>query len=144
MTHPCDLCLHMETKPHRTIYETPLVRGMLILEPLREGHSLLLPKRHVTTLEELTAEERKDFLESIPKLAKILTGVYGHDCLTFYNQGFHSTQHHLHMHVLPLEVKLRTVFSKAFNQPERNVSSDEDWKRIQHKIQSALRQQQLD
>lgn len=72
--------------------------------PVSEGHCLIIPKRHVISIDELTDSELKD-LYVVMKQIKILL------CETYQPDGFNiginegeaagQTVEHLHIHIIP-------------------------------------------
>lgn len=73
--------------------------------PYGSGHLLVLPRRHVAAIAELSEAEYRDFTDAIRSTAVVLEKVYGPDGL---NVGMNLGQaagagipKHLHGHVLP-------------------------------------------
>ncbi|NMA53014.1 MAG: HIT domain-containing protein [Peptococcaceae bacterium] len=86
-----------------------LLRGdkivvMLNLYPYNNGHLLIMPKRHVADMEELTVEEMNELMLMIQKMVKVLK--------VFQPQGFNVGANlgrlagagipgHIHFHIVP-------------------------------------------
>jgi len=86
-----------------------LLRGdkivvLLNLYPYNNGHLLVMPKRHVADMEELTVEEMNEFMLVIQKMVKVLK--------VFQPQGFNIGANlgriagagipgHIHFHIVP-------------------------------------------
>jgi ATP adenylyltransferase len=73
--------------------------------PYGSGHVLVLPQRHVQSLEELTDEEAIDYFSLLRRSVAVLKNTYGPDGL---NVGFNlgraagaGIPQHLHGHILP-------------------------------------------
>ncbi|MGA2433563.1 MAG: HIT domain-containing protein, partial [Acidimicrobiales bacterium] len=73
--------------------------------PYGSGHLLVLPRRHVATLQELSDEEYAEFFWTLRKTVVALEETYGPDGM---NVGFNighaagaGIPKHLHAHVLP-------------------------------------------
>jgi len=72
--------------------------------PVNEGHSLIIPKRHIESLFELTDAERESFWEILDRLKEFLDRRFSPDG---YNVGVNlgeaagQTIAHLHVHVIP-------------------------------------------
>jgi ATP adenylyltransferase len=73
--------------------------------PYGSGHLLVLPRRHVATLQELSDEEFAEFFWTLRKTVVAIEGTYGPDGM---NVGFNighaagaGIPKHLHAHVLP-------------------------------------------
>ncbi len=56
--------------PAHIVYEDDLSLGLLDINPLAEGHCLIIPKRHVPWWHDLTVEET----ESLFRVAKVVAG----------------------------------------------------------------------
>lgn len=82
------------------IAETPLMRAVLDAHPVTEGHTLIVPKRHVDRLTDLLIHEANDLLKLIATVQ-----LYGdaYDWTIAVNDGplAGRTVPHLHVHVIP-------------------------------------------
>jgi diadenosine tetraphosphate (Ap4A) HIT family hydrolase len=72
--------------------------------PISTGHSLIVPRRHVSSFFDLSAEERLAILELLTRVKRLLNTRYTPDG---YNIGINDGQAagqtvmHLHVHVIP-------------------------------------------
>lgn len=65
----CPFCLMAEGKIKTTnVYEDDLFLGVLEINPANPGHTLLIPKKHITNVTELTLEEQQQFYDIARKL----------------------------------------------------------------------------
>lgn len=88
--------------PVHTIFEDELICCFLDIDPFNEGHTLILPKRHVKELTELTTEETMAVMEAAKRISKKLDNCFQPDGITInQNGGKFSDLTHLHMHVIP-------------------------------------------
>jgi diadenosine tetraphosphate (Ap4A) HIT family hydrolase len=100
MTSECIFC-----QPDRLI----LAQSALSLAfpdgfPVTQGHTLIVPKRHVVSLWEMTAEEYRDAFDLVRQVKTVLEGM-------FAPQGFNvgvncgetagQSVAHVHIHVIP-------------------------------------------
>lgn len=72
--------------------------------PVSEGHTLIIPKRHIATWFEATAEERSELWGAIDVVCEDLSNLYSPDGFNFgINSGDAAGQTvgHLHLHVIP-------------------------------------------
>lgn len=72
--------------------------------PLTNGHSLIIPKRHVSSFFEITAEERADMLLLVDNVKEILDEQVQPDSFNIgINDGPAAGQTipHVHMHLIP-------------------------------------------
>lgn len=85
-------------------YEGKLARAMLNYRPLITGATLIMPKRHVARMEDLTPEEFAEIGETAKKVQKAFEKVYGaSDYLMVLQNGKNAGQtvYHVHFHMLP-------------------------------------------
>lgn len=72
--------------------------------PISPGHTLLVPRRHVADIVDLTAEEREDLFDLLAEVRGLLQRRYSPDG---FNIGINigaaagQTIEHLHIHVIP-------------------------------------------
>lgn len=99
----CVFCTDVEIKS-RLIAENDLAWAVPTNMPITAGHTLVMPKRHATTLEDLTKEE----LLAIMSLASTIKSALSK---TFGAEGFNSAWNeqrvagqsipHFHLHIVP-------------------------------------------
>ena len=102
----CTLC-DTFTNPddqYRILYKDAHVFVMINLEPIKDGHVMILPIRHAEDLKDLTPEEAQAFLRLSNQCMDIVTSVYGITPMFMVNGWEFRTQAHLHAHVLPSHV----------------------------------------
>ena len=90
--------------PCQRVYENDLILAFLDINPLAEGHTLVIPKRSAERLEDLTPEEGAEIGRQLPILARKImqvTGSPGYNVLQ--NNGAVSGQEvpHVHFHIIP-------------------------------------------
>ncbi|RLI78809.1 HIT family protein [Archaeoglobales archaeon] len=86
------------------IYEDENVLAFLDINPVVEGHTLVMPKRHVERLEDLSDEEAVFVLRAIKRVVKLLLKKLQADGYNVVvNAGRIAGQEilHLHFHVFP-------------------------------------------
>lgn len=116
---PCELCTIIIDEPGRILYEDALAFTAVNIEPIKSGHVMILPKRHVENLADLFPEEATAFLRCIDRAMTALAGLYDETPICFVNGWKHRTLPHLHAHVLPSRSNLRGLFSAAEGSPSR-------------------------
>ncbi|MBS3052025.1 MAG: HIT family protein [Candidatus Aenigmarchaeota archaeon] len=87
-----------------TFLESKNFRSVYNISPLLEGHSLIMPKRHVETTFDLNGEELKEMLELTNKTTKLLLkkfGGDGFDWVLMSGDVAGSRIPHTHLHVFP-------------------------------------------
>ncbi|MFO7697783.1 MAG: HIT domain-containing protein [Anaerolineae bacterium] len=87
-----------------TFAETDHLRALYNLAPMLPGHCLIVPKRHVAHLCDLTAAESAELLHFAARIAAVVMRVYG---CTGYDLSLQEgtvagqTLEHLHLHIIP-------------------------------------------
>jgi len=90
--------------PCHKLYENENVLAFLDIGPLSRGHSLIIPKEHYTTIDQMPADLVSACATVLPKLSKAIitaTGVAGWNVLQ--NNGAIAGQevNHVHFHIIP-------------------------------------------
>jgi diadenosine tetraphosphate (Ap4A) HIT family hydrolase len=87
------------------VWRGPLCFALLNLYPYSNGHLMVLPRRPVRELGELTDDEHAELWDGVRDATRALTAAYGPDGINIgVNQGRGSgagVPDHLHVHVLP-------------------------------------------
>ncbi|HYL66874.1 MAG TPA: HIT family protein [Nitrosopumilaceae archaeon] len=115
----CIFCKIVEGKiPSRKITETEKSLAFLDAFPLTIGHTLVIPKKHYTKIEEMTKEDNSDLFEVV----RILTGKIERlapSSLIAIHNGKESGQEvpHVHVHIIPRNTDdsvgpIHSMFSK--------------------------------
>lgn len=131
-------CPFCDLSQHEIIYQDDFCFGVVILEPVKDGHLMVLPKRHVETLSDLKPEESKAIADLLDKFKKALMDLYDDDPMILMNTGSHGTQPHIHIHILPSRGGLRDLFAAAENTPFRYKATKEELKKIGDKIRGKI------
>lgn len=132
----CGLCKSFYED--RKIYEDDLVFAVINWEPIKDGHVMILPRRHVAELSGMTQEEAHAALKLVDKLASALSDLYEDTPIVHVNCGGHRTEGHIHIHVIPSKGSLRKHFVAHENVPLRQRASDEDIKKMTELIASKI------
>lgn len=88
----------------RTVAENKTAQAFLTNIPITSGHTLVIPKRAVATIEELTSEELHDIFELVAVVKKALRKAYGAEGFNCaWNEGSNYGQSvpHFHLHIVP-------------------------------------------
>lgn len=84
------------------VYENEYVTCLLDIDPMNEGHLLILPKKHYVDVEELDSDTAASIMSSSARLANVLKQLFQPDGITIIqNGGFFNDLGHYHMHVFP-------------------------------------------
>ena len=121
----CELCEAVNDR-YRIVLEDKFSFAMIIREPQVELHSLVLPKRHVTSFSDLTPEESVSLHRMMSDLQKKIEEVLGSQCTVMVNSPEYATQPHIHYQLIPANAGVRTFVSAVSHVPERKkVAKDE-------------------
>jgi len=99
--------------PCNKVYEDEVSIAFLDAKPITRGHTLVVPRRHVEALVELTREERSAFIESIAAVCRKIERLTPH-----YNIGCNKGElagqviFHLHFHIIPRYDDSRNIFHR--------------------------------
>jgi len=88
--------------PSRKIHETPNSLAFLDAFPLVRGHILVIPKRHYTTIQEMTQDDNSDLFETVRVVTKKAECLAPSSLVAVHN-GRESGQEipHVHVHIIP-------------------------------------------
>jgi histidine triad (HIT) family protein len=105
---PCAFCVLQKDHPEKIIREGEYVFAILSDPHLMKGHALVIPKRHVEKLSELSKDERDELMDEVVKIEeKLLTKAPGADISQHYRPFLPESPlkvNHLHMHIRPREL----------------------------------------
>jgi histidine triad (HIT) family protein len=90
--------------PCARVYEDEHVLAFLDIGPLSSGHTLVIPKQEVATLDQLSDEAAAALGRVLPRLCRAVMEVTGaRDYNVLQNNGplAHQAVHHVHFHVIP-------------------------------------------
>lgn len=90
--------------PCKKIYEDENNLAFLDIFPRTEGHSLVIPKKHYSTLDEMPANEAQKFIIAVQNVATLLKNKLRAPAYNIIsNNGTLSGQEvpHLHFHIFP-------------------------------------------
>lgn len=97
-------CIFCDINKEKIIYETSYWFAIFDEYPVNQGHTLLIPKRHVESVFELNEEEKQTLVDSIKDIESLLARFFNIDGFNIgINQGKTAGQtiHHLHIHIIP-------------------------------------------
>ena len=101
----CNFCEGFNVEYHRNhgslLIEDDYCFSVVNWESVKPGHTMVLPKRHVVNLSELSGEEMKSYFTMVDNLRNRLREKYSEDVVLFMNTGRHRTESHLHVHLIP-------------------------------------------
>ncbi len=90
--------------PSHKVYEDDLVYAFLDINPLSPGHTLVIPKEAVATLDQLSDESSAAIGRVLPRLCRAVlraTGATEYNILQNNGPGAHQAVFHVHFHIIP-------------------------------------------
>lgn len=107
MTDSCLFCQIVAGEvPGRIVYEDEAAIAFLDVNPLADGHTLVVPKAHTERVNDLSPDEAADFFRAVREVVPAVEGAVDAPASTVaINNGKESGQEvpHLHVHVVPRE-----------------------------------------
>jgi histidine triad (HIT) family protein len=98
----CPFCAVVSGGEAHLLLESPEVLALLDHAPLIPGHSLVLPRRHVETLDELPSDLLAPLFAAVQRLSAALQRGLGADgSFAAINTRVSQSVPHLHVHVVP-------------------------------------------
>ena len=132
----CPFCGDKE--PERVVCANDLAFCLVNIEPIKDGHVMIIPRRHVHRLRDLTPEEAKAVNELTDRVVDLLLREFGEDPAIRVNSGTHKTQPHLHVHVLPSKGALRDHYTAHEGLPLRVRKTNEELAAMARRLRDAL------
>jgi len=107
------------------------------LAPYHKYHLLVIPKRHVENIKDLTWDEDVCIMALIVAGIKALSNIGHNDCVVVGKDGQasgKSVQHHLHYHIIP-GGKVKDI---SVNEKVRKLLSDEEEKSLKLELEKTF------
>jgi len=135
----CPLCKIKYKESSRIILEDNYSLACIIKEPITESHLLIIPKRHVNSMENLSPKESKSILSMLEKISDKLKKIFKtKGCLTLMNHNELKSQEHIHFHVIATNTGLRHIISTYFKKPFKQELSEEELETLAINIKKHL------
>lgn len=106
----CPFCGDVEGREAgRFVCGDDLAFCLVNFEPVKPGHVMIIPRRHVARVSELTPEESHAVHGFVDQMVDAVAAAYPEEGIPAIrvNHGKHKSQPHLHYHVLPSRGDLR-------------------------------------
>jgi len=90
--------------PCHKVYEDDQVLAFLDINPLSRGHTLIIPKEEVATLDALSDEAAAALGRALPRIARAVCAAAGtreFNVLQNNGAGAHQAVMHVHFHIIP-------------------------------------------
>ncbi|MBP9827800.1 HIT family protein [Patescibacteria group bacterium] len=109
----CVLCNALINETYRVVYQDESVFAIINDSPVKKGHVMILPVRHVENLSDLKPIESQAFLSLSDRCMRAVEKLTGETSLAIVNGWGFRSQNHLHLHVVPSKHSLRRLFVAA-------------------------------
>jgi len=126
--------------PCYKVYEDNKVLAFLDINPVNQGHTLVVPKQHYQTITDMPLEELKQVISVVYKAVSALEKEFDPDGVNLIqNNGLHAGQliPHVHFHLIPRIEGDEINF--GFLWGTKKVS-EQDMKKVQEKISKLITQ----
>ncbi|MFS8651701.1 MAG: HIT family protein [Caldibacillus sp.] len=90
--------------PSAKVYEDEHVFAFLDLSQVTKGHTLVIPKKHVPNVYELSEEVAANLFKAVPKIANAVKKAYepiGLNVLNNNGEAAGQSVFHIHLHIIP-------------------------------------------
>lgn len=107
------------------VYEDAHVLAFLDINPLSKGHTLVIPKEQVETLDQLSDESAAALGRVLPRLSRAVlqsTGAQSFNILQNNGASAHQAVMHVHFHIIP---KYPDGSGLGIGWPARTLNADE-------------------
>jgi histidine triad (HIT) family protein len=137
MDKPCLFCQIISgALSSSLVFEDEISLAFLDHRPLFPGHSLLVPKKHFETLEDLPLNLVGPLFENVQLLSVAVEGAMSAEgTFVAMNNRVSQSVPHLHIHIVPRRKKDGL---KGFFWPRSKYQSEEEIKSVQQAIRSSV------
>ena len=134
-TNTCVFCKIINKEaPSNIIYEDELICCFLDIDPINEGHVLIVPKNHYHNIDEIDDKILLKIIQLSKKITKTLNKVYNCDGYTMMqNGGIFTDFGHFHMHIFP------RYKNDQFGWTCKELTKPESLENVKEKLQSQLK-----
>lgn len=114
--------------PSYKVYEDDSVYAFLDISQATKGHTLIIPKKHVTDIFDYDAEAAADLFAHVPKIARALEKAFpemnGLNIVSNNKELAYQSVFHSHIHLIPRYSK-EDGFSMRFDNNQDKYTSEE-------------------
>lgn len=130
----CPLC---ETPGGELVWQTPLLRIILVNDPDYPGFCRVILSRHVAEMTDLGADERKQLMEVVYTVETVLRREFAPDKINLASLG--NQVPHLHWHIIPRWADDRHFPNPVWDLPQRDTPARKlDIPRLKAALASAM------
>ncbi|WEV38220.1 HIT family protein [Lactobacillus sp. ESL0680] len=123
--------------PSYTVFENDDVKAFLDLSQVNPGHTLMVPKKHITNLFDYTTEDARRFLQYIPEIANAIKKfdpkITGMNINTNNGASANQVVMHSHIHFVP---RFESDGLKLATRNNADKYSEADYQKIADEIKA--------
>ena len=114
--------------PSYTVYENDKIKAFLDINPVTNGHCVIIPKKHILDVEGVDSDTSIEIDEASKKIIEIYKSKLKIDGATrIQNNGYGQEIKHYHMHIIPRYENDNIYTNRC---PENLISVEEVYKKI--------------
>ncbi len=117
------------------IYENEFVIAFLDKEPIREGHTLVIPKDHASYVKDMTKDSYTNMMLAVQHIMQTLYKVFSPPKVGMFVSGWDIP--HAHVHVVPM-FNSKDITSKPLLEKTAPQFTQEEFQATKDKIIQAL------
>ena len=118
----CVFC-HKERLVTDIVYEDEMVMAFMDMDPINEGHVLLIPKEHYLDVDEIPDELLAHLMRVSKKIVSALKEIYKPDGYSIMqNGGKFNDVGHYHLHIFPRYIG--DGFGWTYGEEPKNVTAE--------------------
>ncbi len=138
-TRDCVFCKIIAGEiPAHKVYEDEYTYAFLDIVPIREGHTLVIPKKHYDYSENMPDDDFAAMMLVVNKLKKNYKSTFNVPQVGFFVSGWDVP--HTHVHVVPMKDS-KDITSKPLLDKTAPKFTDTEFERTVRKIRNSLQNQ---
>lgn len=108
------------------IYEDSKYAAFLAIHPIKEGHTLIVPKKHYRWVWDVSSNEVGEYFEVVHKIANHFKRVARSDNQIIYSLVMGTNSTHANIHLIPASISFERNIRASLTQAPRSKISSED------------------
>lgn len=133
----CPFCAIVAGSPAQIVLDEPAAIAFLDIRPIFPGHTLVIPRDHVQTLEDLAIDQIGPYFAAVQRVTiAVRRAMNATGTFVGINNTVSQSVPHLHAHVVPRNFKDGL---RGFFWPRGRYGSDEEIVAVASRIREALR-----
>lgn len=123
--------------PVHVVYEDEHVICFLDYDPFNDGHTLVLPKKHIAEVTDFDVETAAAVMNASIRISKAIQSLYKPDGITIcQNGGVFNELTHYHMHIVPRYEN--QPFGDFYNEEAEGNDVNKDFSSVRKMLEGAI------